>query len=162
MGITDKQPVAGTLIRAEKNGRTTRSGVLAKRSDTSGAKGIRIEFMDIDHTDGTGTIDLSVPQSNPYFKITPFSRMLNLDLLVAREPADPDRMVRAKILMEQASTSVGEKRNPIGIVPLDNGKFRVLDGNTTLQALRDLGETVAIVEIMQAITDPEIPSSIQP
>jgi len=110
--------------------------------------------MDIDHTDGTGNIDLSVPQSNPYFKIIPYSRMLNLDLLVARGPADPDRVVRAKILMEQASTGVGEKRNPICIVPLDNGKFRVLDGNTTLQAMRDLGETVAIVEIMQAITDP--------
>ena len=115
--------------------------------------------MDIDHTDGTGNIDLSVPQSNPYFKITQESRMLNLDLLVAREPADPVRVVRAKILMEQASTGVGEKRNPIGIVSLDNGRFRVLDGNTTLQVLRDLGEAVAIVEVKHAITDPVIPSS---
>ncbi len=77
--------------------------------------------------------------------------MLNLDLLVPREPADPDRVVRARILMEQASTGVGEKRDPIGVVPLDNGKFRVLDGNTTLQALRDMGETEAIVEIMPII-----------
>ena len=113
----------------------------------------------IDHTDGTGNNVVNVHQSNPYFKITPESRMLNLDLLVAREPADPDRVVRAKILMEQASAGVGQKRNPIGIVPLDNGKFRVLDGNTTLQALRDLGETMAVVEVKQAITDPEIPSS---
>ena len=88
--------------------------------------------------------------------------MLNLNLLVARETADPDRVVRAKILMEQASTGVGEKRNPIGIVPLDNCKFKVLDGNTTLQALRDLGETVAVVVVKQAITDPEIPSSSRP
>ena len=77
--------------------------------------------------------------------------MLNLDLLVPREPADPDRVVRARILMEQASTGVGEKRDPIGVVPLDNGKFRVLDGNTTLQALRDMGETEAIVEIKTII-----------
>lgn len=121
-----------------------------------------IEFMDIDNTYGTENIEENAPLSNPYFKISPESRMLNLDLLVAREPADPDRVVRAKILMEQASTGVGEKRNPIGIVPLDNGKFRVLDGNTTLQALRDLGETVAIVEVMQAITDSLIPSSSRP
>ncbi len=87
------------------------------------------------------------PQTNPYFKITSNSRMLNLDMLVAREPANPERVIRAKILMEQASTGVGEKRHPIGVVPLDNGKFRVIDGNTTLQALRDLGETVAVVEI---------------
>jgi hypothetical protein len=96
-------------------------------------------------------IDVNTPQTNPYFKITPSSRMLNLDLLVPREPADPDRVVRARILMEQASTGVGEKRDPIGVVPLDNGKFRVLDGNTTLQALQDMGETEAIVEIMPII-----------
>lgn len=118
--------------------------------------------MDIDNTDGTGNIDVSVSQSNPYFKITPNSRMLNLDLPIAREPADPNRVARAKILMEQASTGVGEKRNPIGIIPLDNGKFKVLDGNTTLQALRDMGETVAIVEIIQGIADPVIPSFRQP
>jgi hypothetical protein len=64
--------------------------------------------------------------------------------------------------VEQASAGVGQKRNPIGIVPLDNGKFRVLDGNTTLQALRDLGETVAVVEVKQAINDPESPSSSRP
>lgn len=115
--------------------------------------------MDMDNTDGTGNIDVNVHQCNPYFKITPESRVLNLDLLIAREPSDPDRVVRAKILMEQALTGVGEKRNPIGIVQLDNGKFRVLDGNTTLQALRDLGETVAIVEVKQAITRSSIPSS---
>ena len=118
--------------------------------------------MDIDNTHGTVNIDVGVPQSNPYFKITPNSRMLNLDLLIARELADPNRVVRAKILMEQASTGVGEKRNPIGIIPLANGKFKVLDGNTTLQALRDMGETVAIVEIVQGIADPVIPSSRQP
>ena len=118
--------------------------------------------MDIDNTHGTVNIDVGVSQSNPYFKITPNSRMLNLDLLIARELADPNRVARAKILMEQASTGVGEKRNPIGIIPLANGKFKVLDGNTTLQALRDMGETVAIVEIIQGIADPVIPSSRQP
>jgi hypothetical protein len=123
---------------------------------------IRIGFIDIDHTDGTGYIVVNLQRSNPYFKITPNSRMLNLDLLVAREPADPDRVARAKILMEQASADVGDKRNPIGIVQLDNGKFRVLDGNTTLQALRDLGETVAVVEVKQATTNPVIPSSSRP
>lgn len=118
--------------------------------------------MDIDNTDGTGKIDVSVPQSNRYFQITPNSRMLNLELLVARELADPDRVALSKIMMEQASTGVGEKRNPIGIIPLDNGKFKVFDGNTTLQALRDVGETVAIVEIIQGIADPVIPSFRQP
>ena len=47
--------------------------------------------MDIDNTHGTVNIDVGVSQSNPYFKITPNSRTLNLDLLVAREPADPNR-----------------------------------------------------------------------
>ena len=93
---------------------------------------------------------MNVHQSNPYFKITPSCWMLNMDLLVAREAADPDRVVRAKYLMEQALSGVGEKRDPIGVVPLDNGKFRVCDGNTTLQALRDLGETVAVVEVKPA------------
>jgi len=109
-----------------------------------------IEFITIDNTYETENIDDTVSPSNPYFNIAPKSRMLNLKLLVAREPANPERVVIAKILMEQASTGVGEKRNPIGVVPLDNGRFRIIDGNTTLQALRDMGETVAVVEIQAA------------
>ncbi len=124
---------------------------LTKLAENIATQKRMIEFMDIDNTYGTENINENVPLSSPYFKITPNSRMLNLKLLVAREPADPERVVRAKILMEQASAGVGEKRNPIGIVPLDNGKFRVLDGNTTLQALRDMGETVAIVEVKQVM-----------
>ena len=123
---------------------------LTKLAEKIASQKRMIEFMDIDNTYGTENIDDTVSPSNPYFNITPKSRMLNLKLLVAREPANPERVVRAKVLMEQASSGVGEKRNPIGVVPLDDGRFRVLDGNTTLQALRDLCETVAIVEIQAA------------
>ncbi len=61
-----------------------------------------------------------------FYTDTPNSRMLNLDFLVAQGPADPNLVVSTKILIEQASAGVGEKRNPIDIIPLDNGKLRVI------------------------------------
>jgi len=51
----------------------------------------------------------------------------------------------------------------IKVQSVNSTEFWILyNGNTTLQALRDLGETVAVVEVKQAITDSEIPSSSRP
>jgi len=61
-----------------------------------------------------------------FYTDTPNSRMLNLDFLVAQGPADPNLVVISKILIEQASAGVGEKHNPIDIIPLDNDKLRVI------------------------------------
>jgi hypothetical protein len=44
----------------------------------------------------------------------------------------------------------GDKRHePIGVLDLGNGKFKVVDGNTTFHALLELGETEAVAEVLE-------------
>ncbi|MBI5590270.1 MAG: hypothetical protein HY881_07300 [Deltaproteobacteria bacterium] len=84
---------------------------------------------------------------SPYFVNTPDSVTVPLADIVCRETPDPERVKRAHQLMMDARAGKGEKRKPIEVVKMENGKYRVIDGNSTLQALKELQETTAIVKI---------------
>jgi len=86
---------------------------------------------------------------SPYFEVTDASMVIPLDRVIEREPADPERLERARVLMEKAREGQGPKRLPIKVVEQGDGTYRVLDGNTTLHVLRELGETKAVVELQK-------------
>jgi len=88
---------------------------------------------------------------SPYFVNTPDSVTVPLADIAARETPDPQRVKRARQLMMEARADKGEKRKPIEVVKLENGRYRVIDGNTTLQALKELNETTAVVKIKNRI-----------
>ena len=95
--------------------------------------------------------DTLSPSNSPFFKDTFNSTVIKIDNLVPREAADPDRVKRASDLMIAAKSGTIGKRAPIRVLDMGNGKFKVLDGNTTLQALKELGETDAVVEIKKSL-----------
>ena len=86
-----------------------------------------------------------MPSDNPFFQNLDNSRVVPLDRLVPREPADPDRVIRALDLMRQAAAGLRKKRAPLTVIPIGNGLFRILDGNATYHALRQIGATEAAV-----------------
>ena len=90
---------------------------------------------------------IDIPTDSPYFVITPDSVAIRLADIVARETPDPERVKRARQLMQDAKSGKGEKRKPIEVMKMENGKYRVIDGNSTLQALKELYETTAVVRI---------------
>jgi hypothetical protein len=90
---------------------------------------------------------IDIPSDSPYFVITPGSVDVPLTDIVARETPNPERVKRAQQLMRDAKEGKGEKRKPLEVMKMENGRYRVIDGNSTLQALRELNETTAIVKI---------------
>jgi hypothetical protein len=84
---------------------------------------------------------------SPYFVNTPDSVAVPLADIVARETPAPERVKRAHQLMMDAKEGNGEKRKPIVVTKMVNGQYRVIDGNSTLQALKELQETTAVVII---------------
>jgi len=86
-------------------------------------------------------------EDSPYFVHTPDSVSVPLADIVARETPDPERVKRAHQLMLDARAGKRQKRKPIEVMKMENGKYRVIDGNTTLKALRELNETTAVVKI---------------
>jgi DNA-directed RNA polymerase subunit K/omega len=84
---------------------------------------------------------------SPYFVNTPNSVAVPLTDIAVRETPDPERVKRALQLMMDAKDGKREKRKPIEVMKTKNGKYRVIDGNTTLQALKELDETTAVVTI---------------
>jgi len=91
------------------------------------------------------------PSNSPFFKDTFSSVTISIDQLVPREAADPERVKHAQEYMTAAKAGTGDKRAPVRVIDMGNGKFKVLDGNTTFQALKDLGETEVVVEIKKSL-----------
>lgn len=89
--------------------------------------------------------------NSPYFKDTFSSVSVKLSDLVAREAPDPERLKTAHARMKAAKDGVFEKRKPIYVFQMGNGKYKILDGNTTFHALLELGETEAVVEIKRSL-----------
>ncbi len=87
------------------------------------------------------------PVVSPYFVNTPDSVAIPLADILCRETPDPDRVRRARQLMLDARVGKGGKRKPIEVMEMENGKYRVFDDNSTLQALKELQETTAVVAI---------------
>ena len=88
---------------------------------------------------------------NPYFKADPKARVVSVDALIARESADPERVARSLAYMEAAKNGTGEKRKPIDVIDRGDGTLKVLDGNTTLESLKQLGEKDAVVRIRKTL-----------
>lgn len=85
---------------------------------------------------------------SPYFIITSNSVEVPVADIAAREAPNPERVRRALVLMMDAKAGIIEKRAPLNVVPMENGGYRVVDGNSTLQALRELQEMIAVVTIV--------------
>ena len=94
---------------------------------------------------------IDIPADSPYFVNTPDSVAIPLTDIVARETPDPERVKRAHQLMMDAKEGKGEKRKPIEVMKMESGRYRVIDGNSTLQALKELQEITAIVKIKEKI-----------
>ena len=96
---------------------------------------------------GAHFMKIDIPADSPYFAYTPDSLTVPLADIVARETPDPVRVKRAHQLLVDAKAGKGEKREPIEVMKMENGKYRVIDGNSTLHALKELQETTAVVKI---------------
>ncbi len=84
---------------------------------------------------------------SPFFEITRTSVVIPLDRIIEREAPEPGRLERARMLMQKARSGEGPKRPPIKVVARQDGTYKVVDGNTTLHVLRELGERTAIAEL---------------
>ena len=65
-----------------------------------------------------------------YFKRLPGAIEIDLSLLCPKR-SDEDSMKRAWNFMAKAALGEVAKRQPISVVKLDQGKFDILDGNST-------------------------------
>ncbi len=89
--------------------------------------------------------------NSPYFKDTFTSVTMKIADMVPRGAVDPERLKTAHARMRAAKAGVLDKRKPIYVFEMGNGKYKVLDGNTTLHALLELGETEAVVEVKKSL-----------
>lgn len=107
-----------------------------------------VSFMILlENFSGTESQNTDPKMKNRYFEITDGSKNLPLNSIIEREPANPSKLRRARALMEKARDGTGPKRPPIKIVDQGDGTYKVMDGNTTLHVLRELGESRVVVEI---------------
>ena len=84
---------------------------------------------------------------SPFFIITPTSLVLPLASIIPREPPDPARVRRALTLMTAAACGAHPKRQPVTVIFQGDGRYQIVDGNSTFHALLELGEQEAVVEI---------------
>lgn len=118
-----------------------------------------VNAEDMDEVSNLFKVLFKVPtdeKASPYFKATKRSIVMPIDKLVAREAVNPKSLENAHSRMKKAVSGEGEKRKPLSVFAMGNGKYKVLDGNTTLQALKDLGEGKAIVEIKKTLLQPGV------
>ena len=82
-----------------------------------------------------------------YFERPPDSIIVDISLLILDHTPLPEKIEKAKDFMERAKKGEYPKREPISIQKLPDGKYKVLNGNTTTTILKSLGckEIVAMV-----------------
>lgn len=85
---------------------------------------------------------------SPYFKPTEGSVRVPLDALVAREAPSAERLAHAHELMDAAKAGTGEAREPLQVRDVGGGRYQVVEGNTSLHALRERGETHAVAQVV--------------
>jgi hypothetical protein len=127
--------------------------------DALGGYNFRIDLAKADDLDDISEVFrklFGAPPSHdsPYFKDTFSSVTMKLSDMIPRELPDPERLKKAHALMAAAKKGMFEKRKPIYVADMGNGKYKVLDGNTTLHALLELGETDAVVEVKNRFEKP--------
>jgi hypothetical protein len=84
-----------------------------------------------------------------FFNKTKNSFILNIEVLVLDHHPTPDRIKKAEFRITNAKIGKYPKRKPISVVELPEGKYRVLDGNTTTTVLKSLGYNFVLAEIVE-------------
>ena len=82
-----------------------------------------------------------------FFERTEDSRTISIDQLLPREQPNADKLTKAQRLMAAAAEGKGPKRQPLDVVDIGDGQYRVFDGNTTLHALKNAGAQAAEVRV---------------
>ena len=83
-----------------------------------------------------------------YFDKPPGARIIRIDRLVRDHIPSQAKLAEAVYRMEKAGKGEYPKRKPISIRKLDNGKYHVVDGNTTTTAMMEWGcEQIIALEI---------------
>ena len=88
-----------------------------------------------------------------FFNKTENSFILNIEVLVLDHQSTPDRIKKAEFRVKNAKIGKYPRRKPISVVELPEGKYRVLDGNTTTTVLRSLGYKFVLAEIAKNKAD---------
>lgn len=91
-----------------------------------------------------------------YFKTKPKAKTLPIEQILRREAPKEERVAHALELMGAAAEGRGEKREPIEVIKRGDGTYKVLNGNTTLEALKRLGETEVLGEIKRTLKQPNV------
>ncbi|MHA1729156.1 MAG: hypothetical protein ACTSWY_10545 [Promethearchaeota archaeon] len=90
-------------------------------------------------------IDINDPCNvSLYFKRPKGSKTIDIELLILDHMPSTEKIEKAKSYMEKARKDEYPKREPVKIQKLSNGKYRVLDGNTTTTILKNWGCTHVI------------------
>ncbi len=84
---------------------------------------------------------------NPYFERKGASITVPVDRVVSRGPVEAGPYETAGQKMDAALEGTGKKRDPLSVYRMTDGRYKVVDGNTTLQQLVDRGEEKAIVRV---------------
>jgi hypothetical protein len=84
-----------------------------------------------------------------FFKKTEKSIILNIENLVLDHNPTPEKIKKAEFRMKNAKMGKYPKRNPITVIKLPKGKYKVLDGNTSTTVLRAWGNKIVLAEIVK-------------
>lgn len=82
-----------------------------------------------------------------YFEQTENSSVYRIDRIFPREEPKTERLRNALRFMDEAKRGKREKRSPLLLrYNSEKNRYQIVDGNTTLHALKILGEEYADVE----------------
>ncbi|MBF0399084.1 MAG: hypothetical protein HQK78_20080, partial [Desulfobacterales bacterium] len=91
-----------------------------------------------------------------YFKNTYSSQVLPLSKLISKQAIDQKSVNTALTYMNEAKNGLLEKRKPVYVLDMGNGKFKVLDGNADYHALKELGEENVVVEVKKSLKQQDV------
>lgn len=84
-----------------------------------------------------------------FFKKTENSIILNMENLVLDHNPTPEKIKKAEFRMKNAKMGKYPKRKPISVIELQNGRYKVLDGNTSTTVLRSWGYKFILAELVK-------------
>lgn len=83
-----------------------------------------------------------------YFDPTPSSKIVPIQNLVRDHVPSEEKLKTAIYRMERAARGLHPKRHPVSVKLRQDGKYLVVDGNTTTTVLMDWGCTHLIAQIV--------------
>lgn len=85
-----------------------------------------------------------------FFDLPPGCLILPVSSILPRQAPDPARVKKALAKMSAAARGLGPKRPPLTVAAMEDGRYLLLDGNSTLHALLILGEQDAAVAVSRS------------